>query len=156
MPSTNRAVLWTLIVLAAGFLAVMVWARTAPTPRGLGLRDGRLAPCPDSPNCVSTEAADPAHAMEPIPYDGPPARARERLLAVIRATPRTRIARNDPDYLHVEFRTPVIGFIDDVEFRFDHRAGLIRFRSASRLGHSDLGVNRKRMEAVRTRYEAAS
>ncbi len=155
MRRANRAVLWTLIVLAAAFLAVTVWARTAPAPRGLGLRDGRLAPCPDSPNCVCSDAADPGHAMDPIPYDGPPARARERLLAVVRAAPRARIVGRDPGYLHVEFRTPVIGFIDDVEFRFDDRAGMIHFRSASRLGRSDLGVNRKRMETLRARYRAA-
>lgn len=87
--------------------------------------------------------------MDPIPYAGSLADARERLLRVLRARPRTRIVREDPDFLHAECRSALFRFVDDVEFVFDDTAKEIHFRSASRLGRSDFGVNRKRMEEIR-------
>jgi uncharacterized protein (DUF1499 family) len=111
----------------------------------------RLAPCPRKRNCVSSlEPAGRRH-MEPIRYTGSPDEARRRLLAVLRAWPRTRIVADEPDYLHVECRSAVFRFVDDVEFAFAPEAGLIHFRSASRVGSFDWGVNRKRMETIRRR-----
>jgi uncharacterized protein (DUF1499 family) len=86
--------------------------------------------------------------MEPIPYLGTPAQARERLLEVLRAYPRTRIVRQEPDYLKVECRSRIFRFVDDVEFVFDDEAREIHFRSASRIGYGDHGVNRKRMKEI--------
>ena len=86
--------------------------------------------------------------MEPIPYPGTPAQAREKLLDVLRRRPRTRIVRQEPDYLKVECRSLIFRFVDDVEFVFDDEAREIHFRSASRLGRRDFGVNRKRMEEI--------
>ncbi len=141
------------LVLAAGaFAALLRWAHGAPEPATLGLHQGALAPCPATPNCVATEGAPAGRRLEPLPYLGDPAATREALRAVILAMPRTRIERETGDYLHATFRTPVIGFIDDVEFRFDDAARVVHFRSASRLGRSDLGVNRRRMETLRARY----
>jgi uncharacterized protein (DUF1499 family) len=145
----------TLIVLGILFVLLVVWARSAGRPGTLGLRDGQLAPCPDTPNCVSTGAEDPSQQMEAIAFTGTPEEARSRLLAVVRSMPRTRVITEGEDYLHVEFRTPVIGFIDDVEFLIDGDDGRIHFRSASRLGQSDFGVNRKRMEEVTRRFGGA-
>ena len=108
----------------------------------------RLAPCPRTPNCVSTQApAGPQH-MDPIPYTGPLAQARAKLLEVLRHHPRTRIVREEADSLKAECRSAFFHFVDDVEFLFDDAAKRIHFRSASRLGRKDFGVNRQRMEEI--------
>ena len=93
--------------------------------------------------------------MDPIPYGGTPAEARERLLAVLRAWPRAEIVREEPGAVTMECRSRIFRFVDDVDFRFDDEARLIHFRSASRLGRRDFGVNRERMEEIRKLYEAA-
>jgi len=90
--------------------------------------------------------------MEPIPYTGSQDEARRRLLAVLRAWPRTRIVADEPDYLHVECRSAIFRFVDDMEFAFDAESRLLHFRSASRVGSFDWGVNRKRMEGIRRRF----
>lgn len=92
--------------------------------------------------------------MDPIPYLGTPEEARERLMAVLRAWPRTKIVRDEPGAVTVVCRSRIFRFADDVDFRFDDQARLIHFRSASRLGRRDFGVNRERMEGIRKRYEA--
>jgi uncharacterized protein (DUF1499 family) len=86
--------------------------------------------------------------MDPIPYSGSLAESRAKLIEVLRNYPRTRIVREEPDYLKAECRSEFFRFVDDVEFVFDDDAKLILFRSASRLGRKDFGVNRKRMEEI--------
>jgi len=115
----------------------------------------QLPPCPRTPNCVSTQAPPGLHRMEPIPYSGSLAEARERLLAVLRAYPRTRIVREEPDYLKAECRSRLFRFVDDVELVLDDQGKQIHFRSASRLGYGDRGVNRKRMKEIRAAFLAA-
>jgi uncharacterized protein (DUF1499 family) len=109
----------------------------------------RLAPCPSSPNCVSTQAQDQGHAIAPFRYRKSRAEAKEALKEVIRSLPRAKLVEEDESYLHYEFTSLLIRFVDDVEFLFDDEAKTIHFRSASRTGYGDLGVNRKRMEQVR-------
>lgn len=94
--------------------------------------------------------------MEPVPYQGPLSATRERILRVLRALPRTILVEEGPAVLRAECRTLVFRFVDDVEIRFDDTAKLIHFRSASRLGRSDFGVNRHRMEEVRSAFLAES
>jgi uncharacterized protein (DUF1499 family) len=115
----------------------------------------RLAPCPNTPNCVSTEAPPGPQRMKPIPYAGTPEEARERMLHVLRNHPRTRITIQEPDYLKVECRSRIFRFVDDVELVFDDEAREIRFRSASRVGRGDFGVNRKRMKEIGAAFQAA-
>lgn len=117
-----------------------------------GLEQGRLAPCPGTPNCVSTRSADAVHSIEPYPYRGGREASRARLLEVIAGLPRTRIITAGDLYIHAEFRSRVLRFVDDVQFLFDDNTRTIHFRSASRLGNSDLGVNRRRMEMIRGLY----
>lgn len=112
-----------------------------------------LPPCRRTPNCVSTQTKDPDQFMEPILYSGPLAAARERLLAVLRALPRTRIVLEEPGYLKAECRSRVFRFVDDVDLLFDDKAKVIHFRSAARLGRRDFGVNRERMEEIRRQFE---
>lgn len=110
----------------------------------------RLGPCPSSPNCVSTQDRDEAHAIAPFRYRKSQAEAKETLKEILRSLPRAKLVEEDGSYLHYEFTSLLIRFVDDVEFLFDDEAKTIHFRSASRTGYGDLGVNRKRMEQVRT------
>jgi len=108
-----------------------------------------LAPCPSSPNCVSTQAKDEGHAIAPFRYKKTRAEAKEALKEVIRSLPRTKLVEEDESYLHYEFTSLLMRFVDDVEFLFDDETKTLHFRSASRTGYGDLGVNRTRMEQVR-------
>lgn len=122
-------------------------------PNNLGVRDGKLASCPNTPNCVSSQSADAAHKIEPLTYTSSPGEAFAKLEQVIKSQPRTKIITSSPNYLYVEFTSAIMGFVDDVEFYLDADAKLIHVRSASRLGQSDLGVNRKRIETIRAKLQ---
>jgi uncharacterized protein (DUF1499 family) len=115
----------------------------------------RLAPCPKSPNCVSSLAPDDEHRVDPIRFRGDPAAALARLRAVIEAMPRAVVTRSDADSLHAQFTSWLLRFVDDVDAAVDPDAGVIHVRSASRVGYSDLGVNRKRVEAIRAAFASA-
>ena len=109
-----------------------------------------LPPCPSSPNCVSTQATDAGHAIVPLRYKKSRAEAKESLKAAIATMPRTKLVAEDESYLHYEFTSLMLRFVDDVEFLFDDETKTVHFRSASRTGYGDFGVNRKRMEEVRS------
>ncbi|HEY9735635.1 MAG TPA: DUF1499 domain-containing protein [Trichocoleus sp.] len=135
-----------------GFNGVFAGSR----PNTIGIKDGKLAPCPGSPNCVVSQGAqDKEHAIAPIAYSGSQTDALNRLKAVIAAQPRTAVIEERDDYLYAEFSSRLMGFVDDVEFFFDPGAPVIQVRSASRLGESDLGVNRKRIETIRAAFAVA-
>jgi uncharacterized protein (DUF1499 family) len=118
-------------------------------PGNLGVSNARLAPCRRTPNCVSSQAdpADAEHYIAPIPFRGDAIAAVRRAVAGI---PRTTIIQTQTDYLYAEFRTPLVRYVDDVEFFYDDKAGVIHVRSASRLGRRDFGVNRRRIEELRS------
>ena len=113
--------------LACGIIPVLVCCAAAnpSAPESAG----SLKPCPGSPNCVSTQSADPDIRMAPLPNRGDRAAARDRLLSILADMPRATVATNAGHYLHVEFRSAVFGFVDDVEFVFDDAAEAIHFRS---------------------------
>lgn len=112
-----------------------------------------LAVCSPRPNCVSSLATDAAHRLPPICYTGSLEAAEERLRQVIRLMPRSKIVTDETGYLSVEFRSKVFGFVDDAEFAFDEKGGVINFRSGSRSGYYDFGVNRSRLEEIRKSFE---
>jgi uncharacterized protein (DUF1499 family) len=122
---------------------VFSWKR----PGNLGVRDGRLAPCKRSPNCVSSQAnpSDAEHYVAPIHGSMGAVRA------AVNAVPRATIVEEKENYLYAEFRTRLLRYVDDVEFYFDGQ--VIHVRSCSRLGRRDFGVNRKRVEALRRLIE---
>lgn len=113
-----------------------------------------LEQCPDKPNCVSSQGPEGPRKMAAIPFHGSLKDARERLLAVIRSFPRTTVVKDDGNHIKAEFRSALFSFVDDIEFAFDDMAKRIHFRSASRTGYYDFGVNRKRMEEVSRRFSA--
>jgi len=122
-------------------------------PDNLGVKDGTLAACPSSPNCVSSQSPkeDTEHYIEPLPFSGSADQAIATLKSIIESMERTEITQADSRYLYSEFASKLMGFVDDVEFYIDENAGVIHVRSASRLGQSDLGVNRKRVEEIRAK-----
>ncbi len=144
-----KIIIVLLVVLVIGFF-LLRWLLPAisPQPEGLGVENGRLSPCPDSPNCVSTFSNGKEHGMDAWGMDGEITAVRQQLLDLLTETPNVTIITTTPNYIHAEFRTPFLHLIDDVEFVIDGENGQINFRSASRLGYSDFGVNRKRMIAL--------
>jgi uncharacterized protein (DUF1499 family) len=145
-----KVVLAVVAVASVGGVAVLaLLSFFSRPPQGLGVHDGRLAPCPDSPNCVCSQCDDPEHHVEPLRIEGPPGEAWTRLREALTARPRTVIVAEEGDYLRAECTSRIFRFVDDVEFLLDREAGVIHVRSASRAGHSDLGVNRERVEEIR-------
>lgn len=125
-------------------------------PNTLGVKDGQLSPCPKSPNCVVSQGqSDADHTIAPIQYDGDQATAMARLIELVKAMPRTEIIQQTDDYLYAEFTSQLMGFVDDVEFYLAPSTSVIHVRSASRLGESDLGVNRQRIETIRDQFHQA-
>jgi len=109
-----------------------------------------LAPCPNSPNCVSSDARDAVHAVDPLRIRVPQEDAWRAARRAVLALPRTRIVFETPTTLHAESRSAVFGFVDDVQLELRPEAETIAVRSASRVGYGDMGVNRRRVEALRT------
>jgi uncharacterized protein (DUF1499 family) len=133
-------------------LAVFTVSCTSGGKRPAGRIDGRLAPCPERPNCVSSEAAGGPSAVEPLAFTVTPQAAWAALKRAVAASG-GQVAREDSDFLWAVFRTPVFRFKDDVEFRMDAARMQIHVRSASRSGYSDFGVNRRRVEKLRRQFE---
>jgi uncharacterized protein (DUF1499 family) len=116
-------------------------------PDNLGVKDGRFAACKPTPNCVSSQSdpADAEHYIAPIAYDGTMMELRRAVESMTRAT----VIRDEGNYLYAEYKSALMGYVDDVELWYDEKARLVHVRSASRLGRSDFGVNRKRVEELR-------
>lgn len=133
-----------------GFILVMPLFSCAGTrPSSLGVKDARLAPCPSSPNCVSSDDADAAHNIPALQLAVPAADAWRAVRSMVAGLPRTKIIAETDDYLHAECSSAFFGFVDDLELHLRPAEELIAMRSAARLGHSDLGVNRNRVESLR-------
>ena len=154
MRTGRRVALGAVALVAAGPLAACGGLFAGTRPAALGPRDGRLAPVPeDRSNAVSSFAATDAHRIAPLDAAPDPRAAFARLRDIVASTERTTIVEQRADYLYAEYRSRVMGFVDDVEFLLDEPARVIHVRSASRLGRSDFGVNRARIEAVRARLQ---
>lgn len=151
---------WMMVYVIAAIL-VLIGGACAAGQAGLfsgqrpelGIEADQLKPCPDSPNCVNSRADDARHAIEPIQYHGDAHAAQARLRSIIESAPRARVIESRPGYLRAEYTTRLMRFVDDVEFQFVPEQSVIHVRSASRLGYSDLGVNRKRIESLRDRFQ---
>ena len=116
----------------------------------------RLAACPDRPNCVSSAASDPRHAVAPLQLAGNSDTEWAEVQAMVRGLPRSTTVTATERYLHVTLRSRFFGFIDDLELKLDPQTKRINIRSASRSGSYDLGVNRRRVEDVRNQLKAAA
>lgn len=130
-------------------------------PKDLGVgKDGRLRHCPaDASHCVisqypgSEREPAPSH-IQPFRYSGPAGEAMTRLLAVLLQQSRCTLVTTTPTYVHAEFRSARLGFVDDVEFLLNQKESVIHVRAASRIGIGDLGMNRARLEELREAFDA--
>jgi uncharacterized protein (DUF1499 family) len=139
-------------IILMSILSSILAACAGERPDNLGIRDGRLTECPGSPNCVSSQTVDERHRMAPLVFSDDPAPAFARLKQTLVGRGDTTIIEERPGYLRVEFRTTL--FVDDGEFLLDGQQRLIQVRSASRLGYSDLGKNRSRLEEIRQQFNS--
>lgn len=119
----------------------------------VGITDNHLTPCPTSPNCVVSQDGDEKHAIEPIPYHIDREKAKETLLKVLTVVPRTEVIEETDNYIHALSKSRIFKFVDDVEFYLPNDENVIHVRSASRVGESDLGVNKRRIEQIRLAME---
>ena len=150
-------------ILIIGVVAIAGWFVTrqfvvpslSPRPDNLGVTDGKLTACPDFgqlTNCVNSQAdtSDRKHYVAPLPYLANKTTTYQRVLTIV-TDMGGEIITQDEDYIHAEFRSSAMQFVDDVELYFDSSANAVHVRSAARLGKGDMGVNRKRVEAIRER-----
>lgn len=136
-----------IITLSSGLVfATPAWA-------AIGLSSGHLSSCPSSPNCVVSQDGDQEHTINPITYQGDRNKAKETLLQVLSVVPRTAVIDQTDNYIHTESTSRIFKFVDDAEFYFPEEQNIIHVRSASRVGESDLGVNRRRIEQIRLAME---
>ncbi len=151
---------WLLIVVTviviAGVLAGQLGLLKGKAPNDLGVHEGKLKPPSKTPNSVSSQASlYPGHpqlayaSIAPLPLKGDAAATLVRIGSIIEAMNGGQIVKREPGYLYAQFTTRIMKYIDDAEFWFDPAAGVIQVRSSSRLGSSDLGVNRERIEIIR-------
>lgn len=141
---------WFLLAFAAVLMHSSQDISAGPVPEG-----DRLSPCPSSPNCVSSQSRDESHRVEPLMYTGALAEAKEKLLGILGSMKRVKIVASEGNYVHAEFTSAVLRFVDDAEFLFDEASKTIQVRSASRSGYYDFGVNRRRIESIREAFQGA-
>jgi len=130
-----------------GFMTLFSFAGSRPTD--LGVHNNRLGACPAAPKCVSSDENRPAHKVSPFEIVVPAAEAWRIVRSLVSDLPRTQIVTATSDYIHAECSSRIFGFIDDLELHLRASQGIIAVRSVARLGYSDLGVNRRRVERLR-------
>ncbi len=125
-------------------------------PKAVGLKDGRLQPCPPAPKCVSSYYAKGIHHVKPLRYRDSRAEAYQRLINIIKSMKKSEIVTADPDYIHVQFEVTRIKWIDNTEFLFDDEEKIIHVSStpAAKIGFWDWGENRRRVKLIKSRFEA--
>ena len=138
-------------ILPACCVGMLFLSCSGDRPADLGIADGKLKACPDSPNCVSSRSTDEEHGIDPLVWESSPSEAVAKLKEIILAMDRTSIITETDNYLYAEFKSAIWGYVDDVEFQIDGENKIIHVRSASRVGYGDFGVNRERIEAIRAK-----
>ena len=137
------------IRITALIFLIMIFGCSSAKYAGLGVKNGKLLPCPDTPNCVSSQSIEKKHSIDPICWTENTLEVKQILFDTIHSMKRARVVSHDTNYVHAEFTTAIFRFVDDVEFLIDKSKKIIHVRSASRVGYSDLGVNRRRVEKIR-------
>ena len=132
-------------------LSFLLYKKNSLVPN-LGHEQGVLQPLPKSPNAVSSQTDDAARKVETLPFKGGISETHSKLVAVIESFERSRVVKRDPNYIRAVFTSRLFRFNDDVEFYLDEADQVVHFRSASRAGKSDMGVNRQRFNEISERY----
>lgn len=144
---------WCVFFLSAAYIIIVLFNYFKQPPAELGVFNQKLSPCPASPNCVCSQSESQDHYIEPIPCSGSDRQVQQRLLKILGRMRGYQMIKQENHYLHVIFRSLCFRFVDDVEFWTDSRQNVIHVRSASRVGHTDFDVNRKRIEIIRQQFE---
>ncbi len=137
-----------IIVLLIALIVLVMVVKNMKTPEGLGVIQGKLAPLPKSPNAVSSQSDDPYKKVDPIPFKADLSESKEWIKQALLAYGGIRILKENENYIHALSTTSKMKYHDDLEFYFDEKEALIHFRSASRVGYSDMGLNRERYERI--------
>lgn len=133
--------------------AIFMIAKNTMTPSGLGVKNGQLAPMPNSPNAVSSQTKDEKKKVEPFPFKGNLKATKDAVKRMLLTYGNIEIRTKEINYIHAVSTTPLMRYHDDLEFYFDEKAGLVHFRSASRIGYSDMGLNRERYNRLMALYK---
>ncbi|MGI9287856.1 MAG: DUF1499 domain-containing protein [Pseudomonadales bacterium] len=143
----NNKNLWSIFSLA---LCISLTGCKSTEPEIIGLQNGKLAQCPDKPNCVLSQDPDEEHAIEPLSFTGTAAEAQLAMQQVIAAYEgeKAEVITAESNYMYITFTTSLMKYVDDFELLI-LPGEKIHVRSASRVGRSDLGANKKRVEAIR-------
>lgn len=140
-------------VALSGFVLLSGCSVKAPE---LGVEQDRLAVCPSKPNCVNSQAKDKAHYIAPLLAQGSSEKIKNDILRVLKDFKGAKIITTGDNYIRAEFTSTLFRFVDDVEFYLPKRLpdgqAKVDVRSASRIGHSDLGANKKRIENIRREF----
>ena len=145
-----------ILIVIAGFLMFTGCAGTMPE---LGVENDKLKQCPQSPNCVNSQAKDKEHFIEPLSVNATPPETKNYILKILNELKQAKIVVVEDNYIRAEFVSTIFRSVDDVEFYFpdeNSKELIIHVRSASRVGYSDLGVNRKRIELIRRKLKTIS
>lgn len=147
------------IVIVIGLILIIglfFVSKNNKTPDNLGVNQGKLAPLSSKPNCVSTQAQNPAKEIEPLHFKDSLKNSRDILEEIILSDETSKLIELKDDYIHCTYSSKLLKFKDDVEFYFDIETKLIHIRSASRVGYSDMNVNKDRYLSIRKKYESAN
>ncbi len=142
-----------LILVAIAVVILFMAIKNIKTPAGLGVVDGKLLPLPKSPNAVSSQTEDMDKKVDPFPFKSNLNKTKEGIKKALLSYGGIEIIKETTDYIHAVSTTGRMKFHDDLEFYFDHKAGLVHFRSASRVGYSDMGVNKERYDRLKGLYQ---
>ena len=147
---------YIILLVVISFLLVSNNVFAGSPPTNIGINNGKLASCPATPNCVSSQGSnsDAEHRITPLQLSGDNLTTIAKLKQVLQSMPKNKIVKETDNYLYAQFTSKLMGFVDDVEFYLDNDTKTIQVRSASRLGESDLGVNRQRIEEIRVKLAA--
>ena len=141
-----------IILLILGLITCFMFIKNNMTPQNLGVNNGKLAEMPSSPNAVSSQAKTEEKKVSPLAYVENKSKSKLKIENIINEYKSAKIVTNDENYIHVVFTTSAMKFKDDVEFYFDEENEVIHYRSASRIGYSDMGMNRARYDELVAKY----
>lgn len=130
------------------FFVLFFMSCAGETPKNLGVKDGKFSPCPDKPNCVSSQSLEESAKVDPLKFLGTLEESKERLKKTLHSFENIKIITENENYIHAEATSKIFKFVDDVEFYLDQKNQVIHIKSASRIGHSDLGVNKGRVNSL--------
>jgi uncharacterized protein (DUF1499 family) len=141
-----------IVLIILGIIACLMFIKNNTMPRNLGVNNGKLAKMPSSPNAVSSQAKNEEKQVAPLSYIEDKSKSKLKIESIIGEYQSAEIITNTENYIHVVFSTSKMRFKDDVEFYFDDENKVVHYRSASRIGYSDMGMNRARYDEVADKY----